>query len=60
MFVFSVQQFSQLINYDQAYGGNKLESLLDLGAGDGAVTSKMAPFFKQVSFKSQPRNKLNI
>jgi hypothetical protein len=48
MFVFSEQQFSLLIDFDQTYGGLKLESLLDLGAGDGAVTSKMAPFFNQV------------
>jgi len=43
-----VQQFSLLIDFEHAYGNNKLDSILDLGAGDGAVTSKMAPFFKQV------------
>ena len=48
MFVFSEQQFSQLIDFPTSYGGVKLKSLLDLGAGDGAVTSRMAPFFENV------------
>lgn len=42
MFVFSVQQFQSLIDYD----GNQLGSLLDLGAGDGETTLKMAPCFR--------------
>ena len=52
MFVFSMQQFRMLIDFDHSPvpggGGNglaKRNSLLDLGAGDGAVTLKMAPFF---------------
>ena len=48
MFVFSVAQFKTLIEFDAAYNGVKMDSLLDLGAGDGAVTAKMAPFFNQV------------
>ena len=48
MFVFSMQQFSQLINFDNLNSGAKLGSLLDLGAGDGAVTEKMAPFFNDI------------
>lgn len=48
MFVFSIQQFRFLIDFDSHYGGHKLNSLLDLGAGDGMVTSRMAPFFKNV------------
>ena len=48
MFVFSMQQFSQLIQFESLNGGAKLDFLLDLGAGDGAVTDKMAPFFNNV------------
>lgn len=48
MFVFSVQQFSQLIDFENTFGGSKLKNLLDLGAGDGLVTAKMAPFFENV------------
>lgn len=48
MFVFSMQQFSTLINFESEFGGNKLNNLLDLGAGDGAVTAKMAPFFNNI------------
>ena len=48
MFVFSVEQFRTLIDYDQVYGGNKLNYLLDLGSGDGAVTKKMSHFFRHV------------
>ncbi|RNA32722.1 methyltransferase 9 [Brachionus plicatilis] len=45
MFVFSEDQFKNLIDFR---GENKLTNLLDLGAGDGEVTSKMAPFFQNV------------
>lgn len=48
MFVFSVQQFSTLIDFDTSYNSIKMESLLDLGAGDGAVTEKMEPFFNKI------------
>lgn len=48
MFVFSEQHFSALIEYETRYQGVKLDNLLDLGAGDGAVTAKMAPFFINV------------
>lgn len=48
MFVFSSNQFSQLIDFETINGGAKLKSLLDLGAGDGVVTAKMAPFFDHV------------
>jgi hypothetical protein len=34
MFVFSVQQFSALIDFENNFGGNKLNNLLDLGAGN--------------------------
>lgn len=45
MFVFSQEQFKTLIDFQSEI---KLENLLDLGAGDGQVTSKMAPFFQNV------------
>lgn len=48
MFVFSERQFSELIDYHTHFGGVKMKNLLDLGAGDGTVTSKMAPFFENV------------
>ena len=48
MFVFSQEQFKTLIDFEGYYGGLKLKNLLDLGAGDGAVTSKMAPYFENV------------
>ncbi|CAF0857850.1 unnamed protein product, partial [Brachionus calyciflorus] len=48
MFVYSQEQFKNLIDFETRYGGLKLNNLLDLGAGDGAVTSKMAPFFENV------------
>lgn len=57
MFVFSMQQFSMLIDFEQNYDGNKLDSLLDLGAGDGAVTAKMTPFFNKVNLIG---GKLNV
>ncbi|KAK3917897.1 putative NADH dehydrogenase [ubiquinone] flavoprotein 2, mitochondrial [Frankliniella fusca] len=43
MFVFSSEQFARLV--EGRTGGR----LLDLGAGDGAVTSQMEPFFDEVS-----------
>ncbi|XP_026290796.1 protein-L-histidine N-pros-methyltransferase isoform X1 [Frankliniella occidentalis] len=43
MFVFSSEQFARLV------GGRTGGRLLDLGAGDGAVTSQMEPFFDHVS-----------
>lgn len=47
MFVYSTAQFKQLLDFepDQPY---PLESLLDIGAGDGAVTERMAPLFSKV------------
>lgn len=48
MFVFSVAQFKTLIDFETTYQGVKMDNLLDLGAGDGAVTAKMAPFFNKV------------
>ncbi|XP_060592836.1 protein-L-histidine N-pros-methyltransferase-like [Ruditapes philippinarum] len=44
MFVFSRQQFMQLMDIDVDWKG---ENLLDLGAGDGEVTKMMAPYFHQ-------------
>lgn len=48
MFVYSTEQFSQLIDFHNSFGGVKLKNLLDLGAGDGVVTAKMAPFFENI------------
>ncbi len=48
MFVFSMQQFKSLIDFEATYGNVKLNSLLDLGAGDGEVTAKMAPLFQTI------------
>ncbi|CAH8468276.1 unnamed protein product [Dicrocoelium dendriticum] len=45
MFVYSSRQFASLLDLTD---GTKLEMLLDLGAGDGMVTAKMAPFFECV------------
>ncbi|TGZ59261.1 hypothetical protein CRM22_009176 [Opisthorchis felineus] len=45
MFVYSSQQFGTLLEIKT---GDRLHSLLDLGAGDGMVTAKMAPYFEQV------------
>lgn len=45
MFVFSSSQFRKLLNFDE---NSNLNALLDLGAGDGNVTMKMASYFKQV------------
>jgi SAM-dependent methyltransferase len=48
MFVFSIQQFRALIDFDSRFNAIRLDNLLDLGSGDGAVTSKMASFFNNV------------
>lgn len=50
MFVFSTPQFGRLL------GGHAHGRLLDIGAGDGAVTAAMQPFFDNVSVTevSQP------
>jgi hypothetical protein len=48
MFVFSMQQFSQLIDFEKSFGGVKFKNLLDLGAGDGAVTARISPFFENI------------
>jgi hypothetical protein len=47
MFVYSTAQFKRLlaVNNDQQY---PLASLLDIGAGDGAVTQRMAGLFERV------------
>ncbi|KAF7705079.1 hypothetical protein HF521_020365 [Silurus meridionalis] len=45
MFVFSQNQFRQLLQIDPDWKGEKL---LDLGAGDGGVTDVMGSFFKEV------------
>nr|XP_018898731.1 PREDICTED: methyltransferase-like protein 9 [Bemisia tabaci] len=46
MFVFSTEHFKKLLNITS---DAKFGSLLDIGAGDGATTERMAPFFEQVS-----------
>jgi 16S rRNA A1518/A1519 N6-dimethyltransferase RsmA/KsgA/DIM1 with predicted DNA glycosylase/AP lyase activity len=50
MFVFSKAQFSTLLRIDI---NNKRKRLLDLGAGDGKVTDKMAPYFEDVYVTEQ-------
>ncbi|VDD76813.1 unnamed protein product [Mesocestoides corti] len=45
MFVFSSVLFRKLLDVDDSWKGEKL---LDLGAGDGRVTMRMAPIFDQV------------
>ncbi|KAH3771347.1 protein-L-histidine N-pros-methyltransferase-like [Dreissena polymorpha] len=45
MFVLSQAQFMTLLNVKDNWIG---QSMIDLGAGDGKVTEKMSPFFKQV------------
>ncbi|VUZ45023.1 unnamed protein product [Hymenolepis diminuta] len=45
MFVISSELFRKLIDVDQNW---KAERLLDLGAGDGRVTMRMAPMFEEV------------
>lgn len=46
MFVFSSAQFGQLLD---GHTGGPRGRLLDIGAGDGAVTVRMESFFDQVS-----------
>ncbi|XP_005102809.1 methyltransferase-like protein 9 [Aplysia californica] len=43
MFIFSKNQFEKLLGFSAYYKG---ENLLDLGAGDGMVTLKMASYFR--------------
>ncbi|KAH3771349.1 hypothetical protein DPMN_172664 [Dreissena polymorpha] len=45
MFVLSRAQFMTLLNIKDNWMG---QSMIDLGAGDGTVTEKMSPFFRQV------------
>ncbi|OWF48006.1 methyltransferase-like protein 9 [Mizuhopecten yessoensis] len=45
MFVFSDSQLQQLLQIDDSYRGR---SMIDLGAGDGLVTDKMAKYFETV------------
>ena len=47
MFVFSREQFNLLLNINPASDW-KREALLDIGAGDGAVTEIFSPYFSQV------------
>lgn len=46
MFVFSASQFGQLLD---GHTGGPRGRLLDIGAGDGAVTRRMESYFDQVS-----------
>ncbi|XP_069113889.1 LOW QUALITY PROTEIN: protein-L-histidine N-pros-methyltransferase-like [Argopecten irradians] len=45
MFVFSDSHLQQLLQIDDSYRG---QSMIDLGAGDGMVTDKMAKYFETV------------
>lgn len=45
MFVFSIEQFRQLLQINQEW---KAERLLDLGAGDGGVTEIMGGHFREI------------
>lgn len=45
MFVFSQEQLKQLLQIEDGWRG---QNLLDLGAGDGEVTDKMARYYSQV------------
>ena len=45
MFVFSNDQFKNLLDIDDSCSNR---TLLDLGAGDGTVTQRMADHFKRV------------
>ena len=47
MFVYSAGQFKTLLGID-ADASTRLTSLLDIGAGDGSVTQRMAPLFEKV------------
>lgn len=46
MFVFSSLQFEILLDISSTWRG---DHLLDIGAGDGKVTEKMAPYFRNIS-----------
>ena len=46
MFVFSTEQFRTLLGISETW---KADHLLDLGAGDGAVTEQMAGHFNQIT-----------
>lgn len=45
MFVYSQEQFQQILGIDDSWLS---ENLIDLGAGDGMVTKKMARHFQNV------------
>lgn len=45
MFVFSIDQFRQLLQINQEWSA---ERLLDLGAGDGGVTAVMGWHFQKI------------
>ena len=45
MFVYSETQFNELLSVDSNW---RTDALLDLGAGDGRVTEKMAPHFNHI------------
>jgi hypothetical protein len=47
MFVYSTAQFKNLLDIDDNHP-SKLSSLLDIGAGDGSVTQRMAGVFEKV------------
>ena len=52
MFVLSSQHIHTLLSPwlpQLAEPTGKLESLLDVGAGDGCVTEKLSPFFKSIT-----------
>lgn len=49
MQVFSSDQFERLINFsERPYNLELLGSLLDIGAGDGSTTDRMAACFKEI------------
>ena len=58
MFVLSTRQFQMLLEQSQVE--LKDSTMIDLGAGDGQVTQKLAPFFQQIfaTETSKPMQKL--
>jgi len=49
MQVFSSEQFQRLIDHSPTpYCGDSRDNLLDIGAGDGSTTDRMATYFKNV------------
>ncbi|CAF0769143.1 unnamed protein product [Didymodactylos carnosus] len=48
MFVYSTEQFSSLLDIISNSETKKFQSLLDIGASDGTVTSQMEPLFNQI------------